>query len=416
MINYVPRILEGSIGKFLNRKEIIAITGVRQCGKTTLIKKIMGDLVQKGNQCNYITFDDIKLQSLIIDDLDTFIDIYIKPYKYVFLDEIQYIKESGRILKFIYDSCSTKLFLTGSSATEISIQGLKYLVGRIIVFTLYPFSFEEFLNVKDPSLVPVFSKAIYKSTITEQFNKLLSEFLLFGGFPEVVITEDNSVKVKILENIYNTYMLREIKDLFKLSEDYKLNKLLKALALQTGNLVNYNELSSISGLGFLKLKNYLNVLSKTFVIEPVSPFYTNDRTELKKNPKIYFMDPGFRNICLDQFSIADLDKGGIYEQFIFNEFRKSGINLKYWRTKSGAEVDFIIQPETPLPIEIKKNLKGPYITKSFRSFLQKYNPGEAFVLSANYEGKSKINNTAVKFLPLVKFNRIIKLYNLNMFL
>jgi predicted AAA+ superfamily ATPase len=241
----------------------------------------------------------------------------------------------------------------------------------------------------------------------------LSEFLLFGGFPEVVLTDDKTIKVKILENIYNTYILREIKDLFELSEDYKLNKLLKALALQTGNLLNYNELSSISGLSFLKLKKYLNILSKTFVIEIVLPFYTNIRTGLKKNPKIYFMDPGFRNICLDQFSNTELDKGEIYEQFIFNELRKAGINLKFWRTKSGAEVDFIVQHEILLPIEIKKNLKGPDIKRSFRSYLQKYKPGEAFILSTNFEGKSSVINTTVKFLPFAKYNQIIKLYSQN---
>jgi uncharacterized protein len=408
MNNFVPRILEESINKFLNRKEIIAITGVRQCGKTTLMKKIMDDLIKKGNSCNYLTLDDFRIQTLIRDDLDSFIDIHIKPFKYVFLDEIQYISESGRILKFIYDTCNVKIILTGSSATEISIQGLKHLVGRIINFTLYPFSFEEFLNVKNPAVIPVFKKGKYKNALVNQLNKLLTEFLLYGGFPEVVLTNDKTIKVKILENIYNTFMLREIRDLFELSEDYKLNKLLKALSLQTGNLLNYNELSSISGITYTKLKNYLNILSKTFIIELVIPFYTNKRTELKKNPKIYFLDPGFRNICMDSFGITALEQGAVYEQFVFNELHKTGTNMKYWRTKSGAEVDFIIEHDGPLPLEIKKNLKDPDITRSFRSFLQKYNPGEAYVLSMNFEGMINCNDTSIYFLPFVKSNQLIK--------
>lgn len=412
MNNYISRTLEVSIKKFLDRREIIAITGVRQCGKTTLIKKIMGDFQQMGAPCNYLTFDDFKLQALIREDLDSFIDIQLKPFKYVFLDEIQYISESGRILKFIYDTCNTKIFLTGSSATEISIQGLKYLVGRIINFTLYPFSFEEFLNVKNPSVAPVYRKGKYKDEITGQLNKLLTEFLLFGGFPEVVLTEDKEIKIRILENIYNTFMLREIKDLFELSEDYKLNQLLKALSLQIGNLVNYNELTSITGISYPKLKNYLNILLKTFVIGFVIPYYTNKRTELKKNPKIYFLDPGFRNICLDLFSASSLEQGGVYEQFIFSELHKAGLELKYWRTKSGAEIDFIIDRHFPLPVEIKKNLKSGDLTRSFRSFFQKYNPAQAYIFSMNFEGNISHNRTSINFLPFVKCNQLIRSLNI----
>jgi len=412
MNDYIPRTLEVSIQQFLNRREIIAITGVRQCGKTTLIKKIMGDLQQMGAACNYLTFDDFKLQALIRDDLDSFIDIHIKPFKYVFLDEIQYINESGRILKFIYDTCNTKIFVTGSSATEISIQGLKYLVGRIINFTLYPFSFEEYLNVKSPSITSVYKKGEYKNEITKQLNKLLTEFLLYGGFPEVVLTEDKEIKIKILENIYSTFMLREVKDLFDLSEDYKLNQLLKALSLQIGNLVNYNELTSITGISYPKLKNYLNILLKTFVIGFVIPYYTNKRTELKKNPKIYFIDPGFRNICMDLFSPSSLEQGGVYEQFIYNELRKTGLELKYWRTKSGAEIDFVVDHDFPLPVEIKKNLKGADITRSFSSFLQKYTPAQAYIFSMSFEGNTSHNKTSIKFLPFVKCNQFIRSLNI----
>ena len=405
--NYYKRNLEAEIKKYLSVKEIIAIVGVRQCGKTTLMKKLASDLSNK-NKINFISFDDISILRLFEEDLQSFIQIHVEPYHFLFIDEIQYSPESGKKLKYIYDHCKIKIIISGSSAAEISVQSIKYLVGRIFTFTLYPFTFEEFLRVKDEKLLTVYIGGNYKQIIVEQLNKYLTEFLVYGGFPRVVTSNSFEEKQMVLKNILNTYLLREIRETFQLPENIKIIKLVKLLGFQIGNLLNYNELSRQSEFKLDELKRILSILENTFIISLVHPFYTNKRTELVKSPKIYFVDPGFRNICLESISENQNVRGESIEQFIYSEFQKKGVQLKYWRSKSQAEVDFILEKEQLIPIEIKSALKSPKVSRSFHSFLSKYNCEAGYILNEKMEKtikREKGNN--INFLPWVKFNKIV---------
>ena len=404
---YYERDLENEILKNLAVKEIIAVVGVRQCGKTTLIKKIAEDLRQK-NKISFISFDDISALHLFEDDIETFINIYVKPFDYLFVDEIQYASESGKRLKYIYDHFEIKIIISGSSAPEIAIQSLKYLVGRIFTFILYPFSFREFLNVKDKKLLTTYDLGNYKKGMTDKFNQYLREFLKYGGFPRVVIADSFDEKQIILKNIYNTYLLREIRETFQIADNLKVVKLIKLLGLQIGNLINFNELSNESGIPLYQLKNIINILESTYIISQAHPYFTNKRTELVKSPKLYFLDSGFRNACLDSFSDSFVSSGENLEQFVFSEFMKRDIALKYWRTKSQAEVDFVLDRQEVIPIEVKSSLKNAKISKSFHSFLSKYNCPNAYILSENLEEDVKLSlQKTVHFLPWVKLNKII---------
>ena len=139
------------------------------------------------------------------------------------------------------------------------------------------------------------------------------------------------------------------------------------------------------------------------------PFYTNKRVELVKSPKVYFFDLGFRNICLDNFSKGRTDIGSMYENFIFSEMIKNNTNVKFWNTKSKAEVDFIIEKQNKIiPIEIKSTLNNTLITKSYHSFIDKYKIKEGYILSLNFEGKKETNDQKIIFLPFVKFLNIPK--------
>lgn len=405
--NYYKRNLETDIKKYLSAKEIIAIVGVRQCGKTTLMKKLASDLSDK-SKINFISFDDVSILRLFEEDIKSFIQIHAEPYDYLFIDEIQYSPESGKKLKFIYDHYEIKIIISGSSAAEISIQSIKYLVGRIFTFTLFPFSFEEFLRVKNIKLLSVYNGGNYKQIIVEQLNDYLAEFLVYGGFPRVVTSSSFEEKQMVLKNILNTYLLREIRETFQLPENIKIMKLIKLLGFQIGNLINYNELSRQSEFKLDELKRILNILEKTFIISLVHPYYTNKRTELVKSQKIYFVDPGFRNICLESYSENQNVKGESIEQFIYSEFQKKGLQLKYWRSKSQAEVDFILEKEQLIPIEIKSALSSPKTSRSFHSFLSKYTCETSYILNEKIENSvKKENGQMIHFLPWVKFNTII---------
>lgn len=394
---YVARDLEKEIRKYMSVKEIIAVTGARQCGKTTLILNLLKRFAKK--RVKTVSFDDIKTLSLFENDLDSFCQLYVTGYDILFIDEVQYAHESGKKLKYIYDKFPIKIIISGSSSSEISVQSLKYLVGRIFIFTLHPFSFKEFLLARDPPLVLLYEKAGYGKEITQELNRYLEEFILFGGYPRVVLAKNTDEKITVLRNIMSTYFLREIKEVLGLKEDFKLLKLIKSLSLQIGNLVNYNELSSLSEFTYFDVKSYLNVLEKTFICSLMPPFQSNKRTELVKNPKVYFYDLGFRNVVIDNFSVERVDIGGMYENFVFSELVKNKFTPKYWRTKSGAEVDFVLEHgKEVIPIEIKANLSEAAVSRSFQSFLQKYHPAKGFITSSRFEHRSG----QVHFVPQVK--------------
>ncbi|MDD9954290.1 MAG: ATP-binding protein [Candidatus Woesearchaeota archaeon] len=393
-MTYVKRDIEVQLTQYLDAKEIIAVVGPRQCGKTTLVTHFL----RKRKNVNTISFDDIKQLSLFEHDIDSFIELNVRGYKYLFIDEVQYAKESGKKLKYIYDTQDIKIFISGSSAPELSISSMKYLVGRIFIFKLYPFSFNEFLRAKNAQLEKLYSRGAYKEEILKQLNVYLREFLLYGGYPRVALAKDDAEKQTVLQNLYNTYLLKEIKEILGLQENDKLVKLLKALSLQIGNLLNYNELSTITGFSYVQLKKYLQILEETYVTQRISTFHMNKRTELVKTPKIYFIDLGFRNICIDNFAAERVDLGAMYENTVFSEMITH--EVKYWRTKAGAEVDFVINKT---PIEIKSQLQEQKTTRSFQSFLEKYKPKKGFIVSQNCEGIAKKGNTTIHFVPFVKF-------------
>ncbi|NUN10558.1 MAG: ATP-binding protein [Ignavibacteriaceae bacterium] len=409
MSNYIKRDLETELGKFLSLQQILAIIGPRRSGKTTLIKRLQSMI----NGASYISFENFKLLELFASDLDNFIRAEIEPYDVIIIDEFQYAKEGGKRLKYIYDlHPGKKIIISGSSSIDITVEAVKYLVGRILVFHLYPFNFGEFILARDNSLHGIYrdNKNLLEkgelpelsSNIKDRFNRLLSEYLIFGGYPEVVLAEDHTVKIKLLESIYSLYFLREVKDLLGLAENYKLKILLKALALQIGNLIAYNELSSLSSSTALTVKNRLSLFENTFVSYSVTPFHTNKRTELVKNPKPYFFDPGFRNIVIDNFLKLEnrQDTGALRENFAANSLRTGG-TLNFWRTKNGADVDFVreIAGEV-IPYEIKTRVYDTAITTSLKNFISNYHPAKAYVFTLDFTGRAEFNGTEIYFVPL----------------
>ncbi len=174
-------------------------------------------------------------------------------------------------------------------------------------------------------------------------------------------------------------------------------KLLKALSLQIGNVVVYSELSKLIGVNSPQLKEYLSIFEKAFLTKTISPFFTNKQLEIVKNPEIFFFDMGLRNVIINNFlPLEDRgDKGAMLENFVFRELVER--DVKYYRTKNGAEVDFII--DDSIPIEIKSNLTSIKISKSYHYFLENYKPKAGYVLNFNQIGSKVFNRVEVKFLP-----------------
>ena len=398
---YIERNLEKDIRACLKMPEIIAVVGSRQCGKTTLLKKIISDL--PGDTVAEVDFEDRDELNLFTHDIKGFAELHVKGREFLFIDEFQYAPQGGRQLKYLFDHYPAKILITGSSATELSIQSLQYLVGRIFVFTLYPFSFDEFLRARDTQLAGYVETAPSLSgEIILRVNRHFKEYLIYGGYPRVVLAGSNQERELVLKNIFNTYLLKEIRQILNFRDDTKLEKLMQALALRVGSSCNYNELSTLTGFGYRELMSALDILAKTFIVAPCRPFYTNKRRELVKAPKYYFIDNGFRNITIRNFSpdAGRSDIGALNENFIAGELLRKDIVLRYWRTKSKAEVDFIIEEQgSIMPLEVKATLTKVSITRSLRSFFEKYKPDQAVIASGSLFADQKIAGTAVRFRP-----------------
>ena len=227
---YYKRDLELKLEQYLKSPEIIAIFGPRQVGKTTLLK----EFYKKVQNPIFLTFEDIELKVLFEEDIKSFVALYIEPYEHIFIDEFQYAKMGGKHLKYIYDTTDKKIFISGSSAMELSINAIKYLVGRIFVFNLYSFSFGEFLRVKDENLHKLYLKADEKISVplSAKIYTYLDEYMTYGGYPRVILSKSNEEKKEVLKNLLSIYLLRDIKEIAKIADETKMYKLLKSLSLQ----------------------------------------------------------------------------------------------------------------------------------------------------------------------------------------
>ncbi|PIS30927.1 hypothetical protein COT42_02055 [Candidatus Saganbacteria bacterium CG08_land_8_20_14_0_20_45_16] len=405
---YIERELEDKIKRFLKTLEIVAIIGPRQAGKTTLLKKIFAEL----SDAAYLSFEDQEALALFNKSIKDFYLLYAKDKKYLFIDEFQYAKQGGKNLKFLFDTYKIKIIISGSSALDLTKQAIKYLVGRIFILQLYPFNFSEFLFAKDRPLhsrifLPVrdkikqniFGKTIKSAKVSpvvmEKLLKYYKEYAVFGGYPRAVLAKTSEEKIEVLKNIFNIYFLREIRDVLKLETDHELNQLIKLLSLQIGGTVSYNELGNAINLDYKNLLKHLRILEKTFIIHQALPYYRNKRTEITKTPKVYFYDPGFRNSIINNFQKYDdrTDQGMINENFVASAFINQGLDPKYWRTKSSAEIDFVIEKDGGLyAFEVKTSLAGRGGSRSFYSFREKYSPDRIVALSTNYYSEKPQNN------------------------
>ncbi len=344
---YIKRKIDSKIQEYLKFPEILAIVGPRQAGKTTYLQHLI-----KEKQGLFISFEDVETLNLFNNDLKMFYEKYLKDTDLLCIDEFQYSKMGGKNLKYLFDTYKNKkIIISGSSAVDITIHAIKYLVGRVIVVNFWPFSLEELKEV-----FPEYSKI-----------KLYEYYATFGGYPRVAMSANDEERKLILKNIYNTYFLREVKDILGLVDEYKIEKLLTRLAVSIGSNLNYSKLGENSEIKERDLRKYLEFMNKTFVSYIVKPFYTNKILEIVKQPKIYFYDAGFLNHILN----FEVDVGKKLEQVVVMEFIKKDSEIKYWRDKNKNEMDFIIFKENKILKALEAKIGG-HKTKSFNVFQNKY--------------------------------------------
>ena len=223
-----------------------------------------------------------------------------------------------------------------------------------------------------------------------------------------------------MRQIYQNYIAKDIIEILKVGKPDAMQKLVTLIAHSSGQLVNYNQLAADCQVSVLTLQNYLSILENTYTIVRVTPFVGNKRKEITSNPIFYFIDNGFRNQALHNLSVdldARQDVGLLIQSAIFQELLKFKVqkfydfNLHFWRTQSGAEVDFVLykNEQCIIPIEAKfRTMNAPVVTRAFRSFIDAYQPRHGFFITKDYNKKIIINHCDVHF---ISFSRLLDLFD-----
>ncbi|HMQ61463.1 MAG TPA: ATP-binding protein [Flavilitoribacter sp.] len=330
----IPRFLEHTLrDRLLQSSKVLILYGARQVGKTTLVKKIISNLEGRALEINADRqpFSEI-LSSRDFEKLKGL----VSGYQFVFIDEAQRIPDIGINLKILHDNLpDMKIIVTGSSSLDLANRIKEPLTGRTWTYRLYPFSVSEWQN--------------YEHLNTLEIQMKLEEWMRFGMYPEIHQFENFKDKRQYLEELTGAYLYKDILALANIRYPEKLRQLLKLLAFQIGSEVSIHELAISLQVNRETVINYIDLLEKAFVIFKLSGFSRNLRKEVTSMDKIYFYDLGVRNALIENFNPLDSreDTGSMWENFLLVERRKKMeyerifANTYFWRTYSGAELDYI---------------------------------------------------------------------------
>ncbi len=380
----------------LRRPEILLLLGARQTGKTTLLIEMARRAVSSGlclpENLYYFDLDTMRCQDVLASNRSLLDFLKIQPgdmkktRTLVLIDEIQRLENPSLFLKSVYDlHLPIKLVATGSSTLEIRSRVRESLAGRSLRHFLWPLAPEE-----------------CRGTPFEE----LETYLRLGGFPSVVLEDDEARRQTVLANLLAAYLDRDIVEFLRVENIQRFTAFLQLLAGQVGQLVNLNEMANTLAVSRDTLSRYLSYLESTFMVRSLRPYVGNRRGELTKMPKVYFADLGFRNLLAGRLTgrLAPADRGPLIENLVEILLRLDPRteSLFFWRTRSGAEVDFVwsVRGGDLLAVEVKGSfLSRPSVPRSLAAFVKTYRPKRAALVAPGATGRPECAGPAILFLP-----------------
>lgn len=355
----------------LHKGKAIILLGARQVGKSTMLKQVF----KTQKNILWLDAENADVPLMLAKATSTSLKNIYGKHKIVVIDEAQKIPNIGSVLKLSTDYLKTiQVIATGSSAFELRNKTNEPLTGRKWEYNLYPLSFNELVT---------------HTTIIEE-KRNLHHRLLYGSYPEIVLNlGEERERLKLL---IDSYLYKDILLWSGLKKPEKIVDLLKALALQIGSEVSYNELANKLALKSETVENYIQILEQTFIIFKLPAYSNNVRKELRRGRKYYFFDIGLRNALINDFSTINTrqDIGAIWENFIISELWKKNslakqhANFYFWRTQDQQKIDLILEQNKTLhAIEIKWNAKAK--VKFSKTFSNNYpNNTLAVITPDNY--------------------------------
>lgn len=393
------------IQESVGRLPVTVLTGARQVGKTTLMKNIHLE-----GPVLFLNGEDVEVATVFqkYSTLVNFLKIRLNENTsgFLLIDEFQYIPGISTMLKLLADHChDLKVICTGSSSLDITQKVEESLAGRIRVVEIFPLSFDEYLRFCAPELHVLYDKytvATPNDIVDPTIQIKMDEFIIFGGLPRLALESDHEQRILLLDDIYKTYLMRDVRSYIRQEDSVGFNRLLRLLAAQVGSMVNINELSRTSGLSYKKCEDYLYLLEQMYVIKMIEPYISNHRKTVTKMKKAYFFDTGLRNMIYNSFNPLETrsDKGSLFENYVFMELQKSlppAAVIHFYRTVDGSEIDFVVDYQRSLTsLEVKfKNLSGSIFHKGLAAFNQNEQAFRSYFINRNLNDCSQ----QIIFLP-----------------
>lgn len=317
--------------------EAVVVTGMRQVGKTTLLKQIYEDLpttnklwLDLENPANQKYFEEEDFEKIKYRLEVMGLDASQKCY--VFFDEIQFARNIPSIVKYLFDHYKWKFFLTGSSSFYLKNLFSESLVGRKIIYEMFPVDFEEFLQIK--GVVKKIPKMIDEKT-HGILNSEYREFVEFGGFPGVVAKPALGRKKEELEDIFKSYYNKEVLGIGGFRDNATVRDLMLLLGTRIGSKLDIGKLAAELGVTRKSVYEYLDFLEGTYFISLIKPYSTDRDVEVRGARKVYFCDSGLAN------SMGKVEFGQLLENMVYNQLRSKG-EVNYYQRRSGVEIDFVV--------------------------------------------------------------------------
>ncbi|MDO9399545.1 MAG: ATP-binding protein [bacterium] len=362
--------------KYLKDPEIMLFIGARQAGKTTILKQLKDILIGEKKQVYFLNLEDLDYLDLLNKSPKNLLKIFtldLNVTNYIFIDEIQYLKNPSNFLKYLYDEYSggIKLIVSGSSAFYLDKKFKDSLAGRKKIFYVRTLSFREFLLFKNEENLAKSDFALSSLSEKEALSLYFREYIIYGGYPRVVLSSLVE-KEDVLREIAFSYIKKDIFEA-NIKQEEVFYRLFKIFASQIGSLVNSSELATTLGVSKTTIDNYLYVMQKSFHIILLKPFFRNIRKEITKMPKVYFLDMGLRNFFMNNFKSFEEreDKGSLLENATLCQLleKYNEDSIRFWRTIQKNEIDFITKEKNAFEVKVSED---KFNEKNYKIFLKSY--------------------------------------------
>ncbi len=370
------------------------VVGPRQAGKSTLVWRTLSCTDRPVLYLNCeepLIREWCRSPGLFVGDLDE----WLPEGGILFLEEAQWLEEAGLFAKGLIDAhCGRTVVVTGSASFHLMSRTRESLAGRATRRYVWPLSLSE-VAPPVPGVVPAVQRA--------RADAAIERMMITGSYPGVWTS---ATPERELSQLLTAYVLRDASDRFRIGRPDAFRKLLVLVARQVGDLINYSEWSRILGIAGTTVAEYIGLLEETHILATVRPFIGGKRAEVTSTPKVYLLDNGLRNALAGGFAALDqrVDVGKLFENWVFSELHKrfpAPGQIRFWRTRGGAEVDFIVEPRPGhlVAIEAKASSTTPRLTRSLRSFVAAYSVDRMLMVHRGERVDLATDTLTVEVLP-----------------